>query len=153
MSADLPSPALSAGARGSANAEAEPRAACNGSSGLVGVGGADPWEDGKSATEHLTDCLGCERCEWLMDGFYMTCDHCGHWGMQESDGWTLCRGMVFCNERCRDSYFGCDASGFSETEPIQSGGGGAEHGERNGAQQGGPSSPNDQALRPLGGRE
>ncbi len=39
MSADLPSPALSAGARGSANAEAELRTACNGSSGLVGVGG------------------------------------------------------------------------------------------------------------------
>ena len=39
MSADLPSPESSAGARGSANAEAEPRAACNGSSGLVGAGG------------------------------------------------------------------------------------------------------------------
>ncbi len=53
MSADLPSPALSAGARGSANAEAEPRAACNGSSGLVGAGGAyrailadPPWDYG-----------------------------------------------------------------------------------------------------------
>lgn len=79
----------------------------------------DPWEDGKSSVEHLSDCAdGCERCEWLIDGFYMSCDHCGHWGMQESDGWTLCHGMPFCNERCRDAYFGCDASEFSETEPL-----------------------------------
>ena len=42
MSADLPSPESSAGARGSANAEAEPRTACNGSRGLVGVGGVLP---------------------------------------------------------------------------------------------------------------
>lgn len=45
MSADLPSPESSAGARGSANAEAEPRAACNGSSGLVGVGGVPFYQD------------------------------------------------------------------------------------------------------------
>lgn len=80
---------------------------------------SDPWEDSKSNTEHLTDCEGCERCEWLMDGFYMACDYCGTWGMQESDGWTLCHAMIFCNEQCRDNFFGCDASQFSETDPIQ----------------------------------
>lgn len=83
---------------------------------------SDPYEDNKSNPEHLTDCDddGCDRCRHLLDGFYMACDHCGHWGQQESDGWTLCRGMTFCNERCRDAYFGCDASSFSETEPIHS---------------------------------
>jgi hypothetical protein len=80
----------------------------------------DPWEDGKNSVEHLTDCEVdfCERCEHLIDGFYMSCDHCGHWGYQDSDGWTLCHGMPFCNEQCRDAYFGCDASDFSETEPL-----------------------------------
>jgi len=83
---------------------------------------SDPDEDGKSNVEHLTDCEddGCDRCRHLLDGFYMACDHCGHWGMQESDGWTMCRAMIFCNERCRDAYFGCDASSFPETEPIRS---------------------------------
>jgi hypothetical protein len=87
---------------------------------LSGSASYDVWEDGTSNAEHLDKCDGCERCDWLIDGFYMACDHCGHWGMQSSDGWTLCHGMVFCNARCRDGYFGCDASGFSETEPLHS---------------------------------
>jgi DNA modification methylase len=55
MSADLPSPEASAGARGSANAEAEPRTACNGSSGLVGAGGV-PYYDAEGVTIYCGDC-------------------------------------------------------------------------------------------------
>ena len=68
----------------------------------------DPWEDGKGSAEHLADCDGCSRCEWLIDELYMACDQCGHWGLQDSDGWTLCLGMVFCDERCRENYFGSE---------------------------------------------
>jgi DNA modification methylase len=55
MSADLPSPESSAGARGSANAEAEPRTACNGSSGLVGAGGVRPYYDAEGVTLYHGD--------------------------------------------------------------------------------------------------
>lgn len=87
---------------------------------MPGSASPDPWEDGKNSVEHLTECEvhGCERCDHLIDGFYMSCDYCGRWGHQDSDGWTLCHGMPFCNERCRDAHFGCDASEFSETEPL-----------------------------------
>ena len=74
-----------------------------------------------SNSEHLSQCNddGCERCRWLINnGFYMACDYCGSWGQWESDGWVMCRGIIFCNERCRDFYFGEDASEFSETEPL-----------------------------------
>jgi site-specific DNA-methyltransferase (adenine-specific)/modification methylase len=56
MSADLPIPESSAGARGSANTEAEPRAACNGSSGLVGAGGVRPYYDAEGVTIYCGDC-------------------------------------------------------------------------------------------------
>lgn len=80
----------------------------------------NPWDDSQTSQQHLTNCREdfCERCAWLIDGFYMSCDQCGHWGQQESDGWTLCRAMVFCNRRCADLHFGCDSSEFSETEPL-----------------------------------
>lgn len=81
---------------------------------------SDPWEDSKNNTQHLTDCDddGCERCQYLIDGFYMACDYCGSWGLQESDGWVMCRAMIFCDEKCRDDYWGEDASNYSETEPV-----------------------------------
>ena len=41
------------------------------------------------AAEHLQQCPGCERCDYLLDGFYMFCDECGLAGHQDSDGWAL----------------------------------------------------------------
>lgn len=65
-----------------------------------------PWEDDKSNADHLTDCPGCERCDYLIDGFYMACDQCGHWGHQDSDGWVLVDGIPFCNRDCAEAFFG-----------------------------------------------
>lgn len=83
---------------------------------------SDPWDDGKVNPVHLSECedAACGRCQYLIDGLYMACDQCGHWGQQESDGWTLCQGMVFCDKRCADAYMGCDSSKLSETEPAHS---------------------------------
>jgi len=87
-----------------------------------GCASSDPWKDGKHDAVHLTECANdcCARCDWLIDGFYMSCDQCGHWGQQDCDGWTLCCGMPFCSDKCRDAYFGCDASLFSETDTLPS---------------------------------
>ena len=38
---------------------------------------------------------------------------------KECDSWVMCQAMYFCSERCRDNHFGCDASSFSETEPLE----------------------------------
>lgn len=58
--------------------------------------------------QHLTECErgDCERCDALVDGHYMACDQCGHWGHQDSDGWTMVRDMVFCDEICAGKFFG-----------------------------------------------
>lgn len=57
----------------------------------------DPWQDGLSNTEHLETCPGCvERCDYLLNGFYMFCDDCGHAGHQDSDGWMLFDGVPVC---------------------------------------------------------
>lgn len=68
----------------------------------------DHWKDGKENARHLTECGDddCERCSYLIDGFYMACDNCGHWGSQESDGWVLVEGIPFCNEKCAEEWFG-----------------------------------------------
>lgn len=69
----------------------------------------DPWEDGKWSQQHLTECMDddCERCEWLIDGFYMACDECGHWGQQDVDGgWVMRLGMIFCSDECADMFHG-----------------------------------------------
>jgi hypothetical protein len=57
---------------------------------------------------HLERCNddGCLVCTHLLE-FFMACDHCGHWGHVDSDGWF--RGAddgqggasVYCSEKCR----------------------------------------------------
>lgn len=56
----------------------------------------NPWKDGLENPDHLKECDGCSRCDYLIDGFYMSCDGCGHWGQQDSDGWNIIEGLVYC---------------------------------------------------------
>lgn len=72
------------------------------------VGVDDPWFDGKGSVQHLTECDvdGCDRCEYLVDGFYMACDQCGSWGHQESSGWVMAKNIPFCSEACARSFLG-----------------------------------------------
>lgn len=65
---------------------------------------SDPWEDGRSNVEHLTDCHSdnCRRCNYLTDGFYMSCDGCGFWGQQDSDDWHFVDEVPYCSEQCPD---------------------------------------------------
>lgn len=58
------------------------------------------WDDDSAA--HIENCTDpdCERCEYLTE-FYMGCDGCGHVGHQDSDGWELIDGRVYCLE-CTD---------------------------------------------------
>jgi hypothetical protein len=67
-----------------------------------------PWQDGKTNQQHLEECPDddCVRCNHLIDGFYMACDSCGHWGLQESDGWVLAEGIPFCSVECARERFG-----------------------------------------------
>ncbi len=68
----------------------------------------DPWKDGRENQQHLTECSceECDRCDYLIDGFYMACDECGNWGSQESDGWVLAQGIPFCSVRCAENRLG-----------------------------------------------
>ena len=63
-----------------------------------------PWDDGKSNQQHLTECNddSCERCDYLINGFYMSCGRCGCWGHQDSDGWVLVEGIPIC-QSCAES--------------------------------------------------
>lgn len=76
----------------------------------------DPWKDGMSNHVHLSKCSGCDRCDYLIDGFYMSCDGCGHWGHQDSDGWVLRNGVPFCTDDCADRYFAHSAIFQKETQ-------------------------------------
>lgn len=69
---------------------------------------SDPWKDGKEHVQHLAECGDddCDRCGYLIDGFYMACDHCGHWGHQDSNGWVMANGVPFCSEDCAKQWFG-----------------------------------------------
>lgn len=69
---------------------------------------SDPWKDGKESVQHLSECQddACDRCEYLIDGFYMACDNCGHWGHQESDSWVMVDNIPFCSEKCAKEWFG-----------------------------------------------
>ena len=225
MSADLPSPELSAGARGSANAEAEPRAAGTGSSGLVGVGGVltlQAEEDaGKQATraargssedmtwptpQYAFDALNMEfgftldpccwpataKCakyytprenglvqDWSGERVFMNPPYgreIGAWMRKalaesrrgalvvclvparvDTEWWheSAQRGEVrFLKGRLKNAngqgwpfpvaivVFRPHSYRVTHDDLFSSGGGGAEQGERNGAQQSGPSSPN-----------
>jgi hypothetical protein len=217
MSADLPSPESSAGARGSANAEAEPRAACNGSSGLVGVGGVLPpmldaccgsrmfWFNrsnplalymDKREEQHVlcdgrelkispdvvadfTDMPFPDESFWLVvfDPPHMNSLGAnswlakkygrliGDWRDDLREGFAECFRVLKTNGTLVFKWNTTDISldevlalapcppVFGHTTGRQAktvwatffkGGGGAEHGERNGAQQSGPSSPNKQ---------
>lgn len=68
----------------------------------------DPWDDDKDDARHLTECKNddCERCNQLIDGEYMACDSCGHWGQQDAHGWVLVKGIPFCSEECAEKRFG-----------------------------------------------
>lgn len=53
-------------------------------------------------TEHLETCEedNCELCSHYLE-FCMACDHCGHWGQQDADGWEIgVSYMVYCSEAC-----------------------------------------------------
>ena len=69
---------------------------------------SDPWKDGKEHAQHLTECGDddCDRCSYLIDGFYLACDQCGHWGHQDSNGWVTANGVPFCSEDCAKQWFG-----------------------------------------------
>ena len=153
MRADLPSPDQSAAARGSANAEAEPRTACNGRSGLVGAGGVD--REGRWRVEYI-ECIrganpvihdkgawapatmefdvyplepvGGRLCVWAEEiGMFLD----GPSQVWDSDEWLGHLPVILL------PFDACAPAKYTFL-----GGGGAEHGERNGAQQGGVSSPN-----------
>jgi len=77
-------------------------------SGELRCSSSDPFDDGKDSQQHLTECTddNCERCQHLIDGFYMACDTCGHWGHQDASGWVLVEGIPFCSENCAVQWFG-----------------------------------------------
>lgn len=65
------------------------------------VAGAGEWSPTDNIL-HLTDCEGCERCDFLM-GVYLACDGCGEWGHKESSHrYEMVDGEVFC-ERCQEA--------------------------------------------------
>lgn len=49
--------------------------------------------------QHLNDCDGCERCDFLM-GVYMACDGCGQWGHKDSSHQYAMRDGEFFCEKC-----------------------------------------------------
>lgn len=52
--------------------------------------------------QHLTDCEGCERCDFLMS-VYLACDGCGEWGHKDSAGkYEMLDGEIFCT-RCQSA--------------------------------------------------
>ena len=71
---------------------------------------SDPWKDGKENAQHLSECGNdnCDRCGYLIDGLYMACDQCGHWGSQDSNGWVMAKGVPFCSEKCAREWFGAE---------------------------------------------
>lgn len=52
--------------------------------------------------QHLAACRvdDCPECTHYLF-FCMACDHCGHWGYQNADGWVLGSSwLVYCSEAC-----------------------------------------------------